>query len=69
MGRSYFDAVFLSVTVGWRKPHPGTFTCGAETCVTRADASEIAVDPVACPASGPAGLGLSGDGMIFGQWA
>lgn len=24
--RSYFDAVFLSVTVGWRKPHPRIFT-------------------------------------------
>jgi putative hydrolase of the HAD superfamily len=24
--RSYFDAVILSVTVGWRKPHPGIFT-------------------------------------------
>ena len=24
--RGYFDAVFLSVNIGWRKPHPGIFT-------------------------------------------
>jgi putative hydrolase of the HAD superfamily len=28
--RRYFDAVILSVQVGWRKPHPGIFTAALD---------------------------------------
>ena len=40
-----------------------------KTCATWADALQIAVGSVPRSGAGRAGLGPSGDGMIFGLWA
>ena len=48
---------------------PGLYLWVPKTCATWADALKIAVGSVPRSGAGRAGLGPSGDGMIFGLWA
>lgn len=56
--RSYFDAVFLSVTVGWRKPHPRIFSIAlSELGIKRGDAVFVG-DSYRPDFQGPAQIGI-----------
>lgn len=56
--RTYFDAVFLSITVGWRKPHPGIFTAALSELNINARDAVFVGDSYRADFQGPTQVGI-----------